>query len=311
MKMWFGVDIGGTSVKTAIIDDTGRLVAQQAIPTEAARGPEDLCLRLRDTLRRMAEAGGIDPRAIRGAGVGVPAFLDLAHGVVVEAINLGWREVPLAELLADVLDMPVSVDNDANLAALGEAWAGAGAGADTVLCTTVGTGVGGGVVIGGRLHHGANGMAGEIGHMRVVREGGLPCNCGQTGCLETVASATAIVREARDRQEAGLLPPDERIEGAEDVARLARDHEAARWVLETAGRWLGFGLAQAAVVLNPDVIVIGGGVSKAGDLLLQPVQAAFTEYAQRLVAEATSLRLAKLGNGAGVVGAARLAMQRA
>ncbi|SFU91344.1 ROK family protein [Alicyclobacillus macrosporangiidus] len=309
--MWFGVDIGGTSVKAAIVDDGGRLVAQQAIPTEAGRGPADLCLRLRETLRGMADACGMDPGVIRGAGVGVPAFLDLARGVVVEAINLGWREVPLAELLADVLGMPVSVDNDANLAALGEAWAGAGAGAHTVLCTTVGTGVGGGVVIGGRLHHGANGMAGEIGHMRVVREGGLLCNCGQTGCLETVASATAIVREARERQAAGMLPPDERIDGAADVARLARDHEAARRVLETAGRWLGFGLAQAAVVLNPDVIVIGGGVSKAGDLLLEPARAAFTESAQRLVAEATLLRLAKLGNGAGVVGAARLAMQRA
>ncbi|MCL6516833.1 ROK family glucokinase [Alicyclobacillus sp.] len=310
--MWFGIDIGGTSVKTALVDDAGTPLIKRALPTDPERGPEDLCRRLAETLRAMADAAGVDRRAVRGAGVGVPAFLDLARGEVVEAINLGWRGVPLADLMADALGLPVAVDNDANLAALGEAWTGAGAGAETVLCATVGTGVGGGVVIHGRLHHGANGMAGEIGHMRVVREGGLPCNCGQTGCLETVASATAIVREARDRQDAGLLPPEERILGAEDVARLARSgHEPARWVMETAARWLGFGLAQAAVVLNPDVIVIGGGVSKAGDLLLAPARAAFSEYAQRLVAEATSVRLARLGNDAGVVGAARLAMQRA
>lgn len=309
MTVYFGVDIGGTSVKTAIVTGKGTILSKKSFPTEAEQGFHHLCERLKDHLDRELVELGLSMTEVAGIGAGIPGFLDVEKGQVIEAVNLGWKNVDFRHIAHEFLRLPIAIENDANLAALGEAWIGAGQGADGVLCATVGTGVGGGLVIGGKIHRGKNGMAGEIGHM-VVDRGGLPCNCGNHGCLETLASATAIVRMAKEKQELGTLPRDCVISGAEDVFELAKAGvSAALEVIQVAGEWLGYGLSLASVTVNPDALVIGGGVSKAGDLLLKPVEAAFQKYSLPLVVEAAKIRLAKLGNDAGVIGAARLIMQ--
>ncbi|WP_067932721.1 ROK family protein [Alicyclobacillus kakegawensis] len=307
MKCYYGVDVGGTAVKTAVLDEDGVIMAKREFPTEAERGFEDLARRLSRILDELRQAAGLAVEDVRGVGVGVPAFLD--GDVVREAVNLGWHNVPLRQYLEDALRKPVRVDNDANVAGLGEAWKGAGAGARTALCVTVGTGIGAGIVIEGKIYRGMNGSAGEIGHM-VVRPGGRLCNCGNHGCLETLASASALVREAKRLQSVGELPDDLEIDGAQPIFALAEaGNKVAAGIIWDAGYWLGYGLASTATVLNPDVIVVGGGVSKAGEDLLRPVRAAFVEYSPARVHEAAEIRLARLGNDAGVVGAARLAAQ--
>ncbi|MCL6547527.1 MAG: ROK family glucokinase [Alicyclobacillus sp.] len=308
--IWLGVDVGGTHVKTALISGDGQPLVKQSFDTHPELGVEEFSDRLKAVVQTALASIGRDWSEVRGVGVGVPGFLDIDRGVIVEAVNLGWKDVPFVEVLERRLGLPLAMENDANVAALGEAWVGAGRGAASVLCVTVGTGVGGGIVLGGRLYRGVNGLAGEIGHL-VVDRGGIHCNCGKFGCLETVASATAIVREARHRQAAGEIPADAVIEGAEDVFRLARaGSEAARRVVEEAARWLGYGLALCADTLNPDAIVIGGGVSKAKDEWMVPVRAAFEEYALPLASQAAKLQVAELGNDAGVIGAARLIAQK-
>jgi glucokinase len=307
VAVYFGVDIGGTSVKTAFITGDGAVLSKSEFPTLADRGVVDLVQRLHHHAAGVADKLGLALSELAGVGVGVPGFLDDSRTTVVEAVNLGWRQVPLVSLLERQFGVPVAIENDANVAALGEAWRGAGVGKSNLLCVTVGTGIGGGIVIGGQLYRGRNGMAGEIGHLVVQRDGGVRCNCGQCGCLETVASATAIIRTAKER-----LPEAQgaEVRGASDVFRLAEQGVAiAREVILEAADWLGYGLALAAVTINPDGIVIGGGVSKAHDLFLNPVRAAFAKYSLPRVREVADLTAAALGNDAGVVGAVRLVQQ--
>ncbi|MCL6637184.1 MAG: ROK family protein [Alicyclobacillus sp.] len=306
MNVWFGADIGGTSVKAALLDDAGTLLASTRFATEPARGPEDLCKRLVQAMEACATQAGTSPSAVRGAGFGVPAFLDMASGTVAEAINLGWRNVPMYRLLAQAFPCPVALDNDANLAALGEAWVGAGRGAQSLLGVTLGTGVGGGIVLDGRVYHGANGMAGEIGHFTVQADG-WPCQCGRRGCLETVASATGLLRAGQAAWQAGQVAGGP-VQSAEDLCQRAAAGDAgALAVVRTAASALGYVLAQAAALLNPEVIVLGGGVAAAGEVLLAPVQTAFAAAALPRVRAATSIRFMQLGTDAGVIGASRLA----
>ncbi|MBX5435702.1 MAG: ROK family glucokinase [Alicyclobacillaceae bacterium] len=293
-----------------MVASSGQILNKRSFDTPPASGVEQLCACLNEALRQHLAATGLREANVAGAGVGIPGFLDVDRGVVVEAVNLGWRDVPLVAELERVLGLPVAIENDANLAALGEAWTGAGRGTYSVLCVTVGTGVGGGIVIGGRLYRGVNGMAGEIGHL-VVNRDGLPCNCGKRGCLETVASASAIVRAARDMQAQGRLAAGVAIEGAREVFELAAaGHEAARAIVNEAGHWLGYGLALCADTLNPDAIVVAGGVSKAREAWLRPVRDAFAAYALPRTRAAARLTLAALANDAGVIGAARLIAQQ-
>lgn len=311
VNVFYGIDIGGTTIKTALIAESGNIICKQSLDTRPELGVQAMADRLKDHMHDMLAESGLAGRHVLGVGAGVPAFFDVSRGVVVNAINLGWTEVPLVSVLQETFELPVAVDNDANLAALGESWQGAARGHANALCATVGTGIGGGIVVDGRLHRGAKGMAGEFGHLVVQRESGTRCNCGLYGCLETLASATAIVRAAKVLQVEGKLPADAALNGAEDVFLLAESgNEQARSVTDEAGHWLGYGLALLATAFNPDVIVIGGGVSRAGDVFLDPIRDAFRKNAVPLVWQACELRLATLCNDAGVVGAARLISQQ-
>ncbi|GAB6933220.1 ROK family glucokinase [Calditerricola satsumensis] len=317
-RLWIGVDIGGTAIKAGVVDEGGRIVEKREIPTATHEGPDRVLERLVNLIVELKSVADDAGAAVGGVGVGVPGpALDVERGVVIQAVNLGWENVPLRDrLVAGLPGLPVAVDNDANLAALGEAWTGGGRGAQDLLVITVGTGVGGGVVIGGRVHHGADGLAGEIGHVTVRPEGGHRCNCGKTGCLETEASATAIIREATAAAQSGrsarlaeALAQNGALTARDVVEAAQAGDGVAQAILAHAGQTLGLALANAANLLNPERIVVGGGVSHAGELLFAPLREAYRAYALPAVAKRPVVP-AELGNDAGLIGAACLAMQQ-
>jgi glucokinase len=303
-----GVDVGGTNVKAALVAKDGRVVASVSYSTEAEAGPEAFAKTLHHRLENLLKEAGLHKADVASVGIGLPAFLDVPKGIIEQAVNLHWTDVPIVDLVTAELDLPVMIDNDANLAALGEVWKGAGKNAKSALCVTLGTGVGGGIVLDGRVYRGVTTMAGEIGHISIKPDGEL-CNCGHYGCLETLASATALVR---DGVRAGLQSPrghDEPL-SAEDVFQLAESgDQAAQTVLSTMIHWLAVGLSTVANTLNPDTIVVSGGLVNAGDALLGPLRVEFSRTALHRVANGCKIVAAELGSSAGMLGAARLAWQ--
>ena len=290
----YGVDVGGTTIKLGLFDGRGSLLRRGSIPTDTSDRGANILPQISKWIRRQ----DVPLNQISGVGLGVPGPVR-RDGTVNRCVNLGWGVVPVAEELSGLLDgVPVRVANDANAAALGECWQGAGREMDSLLLVTLGTGVGGGLVLHGDVLAGAHGSAGEIGHMTVNPDETRLCSCGKRGCLEQYASAGGIVRLAR---EAGLL-----VESAKDVSDLAVwGNERARAVLEKAGRLLGLALSYAACLVDVDGILIGGGVAAAGEWLLNPVRDAFAANVFH-AASSTKLALASLGNDAGLYGAARL-----
>jgi len=313
LRKAIGVDLGGTFIKAALIDETGAILYKEEAPTLADKGPDDILLRIEQMIRVIADKNGLRVADLTGLGIAIPGFIDDSTGYADEVVNIGWRNVSVREPLKERLGISVAMDNDANAAALGEAWAGAGRGRRFALCVTLGTGVGGGVVIDGKVLRGANTMAGEIGHM-VMERGGAPCNCGPFGCLETISSATGVVRlpraavvAAQTGGRSSLLEHVEELTAADVFAAAEAGDPLANKVVDEAIETLAWGLGTAANVVNPEVIVVGGGMSKAGDRLFTPLRAAFPRYALRRVAIAATIVPATLGNDAGVVGAARSA----
>ncbi len=317
-KKWYvGVDIGGTTIKIAFMNTYGQILTKWEIPTNTSNEgkciPTDIS---RAIDHKIAELNEVKQK-LAGIGVGAPGFINLETGFIHKAVNIGWVDFPLKDLLELEMDLPVVIDNDANLAALGEMWRGAGKGATNLLAITLGTGVGGGIVANGNIIHGVNGMAGEIGHLTSIVKGGAPCNCGKTGCLETIASATGIARIAT---KAVTVQPEGKLRAifqqkgrltAKDVFDAAKQKdELALQVVDEISFHLGLAIANLANALNPEKIVIGGGVSKAGVVLIDHIYKHFQVYALPRVAEATQIVLATLGNDAGVCGAVWLIKQK-
>lgn len=312
--MYLGVDLGGTKILTALVDAGGRVLARERVVTPS-RGPEGVVDAIVGTVERVCAAAGVPLAAVAGVGVGAPGPMDPHTGVVFEPPNLpGWRDVPLGAMLAARLRARVFVENDANAAAMGERWMGAGRGADDLIYITISTGVGGGLVLRGRLYHGVTGTAGEVGHM-VIDPSGPRCACGRTGCLEALASGTAIARAARAAVEGGARTtlaalPAEAVT-AEAVAAAAREGDAvAREVYARAARALGIGIANLVNLLNPALVILGGGVADAGELLFGPVRRIVREEAFERPAAAVRIVPAGLGGLAGVVGAAAVVRDR-
>ena len=312
-----GVDIGGTTVKLAFIDLSGNVETKWEIPTNTSHGGETIVSDIGQAIRNKLNDSNIDVSKLIGVGIGAPGFIDVENGLIFEAVNLGWKNYPLKKEMENILGIPTFVDNDANLAAFGEMWKGAGTGAENLLCVTLGTGVGGGIIAAGEIVHGESGMAGEIGHIASVIENGVLCNCGKRGCLETVASATGIARsglEAIQSNPAGKLKTIFDLTGtltSKDIFEAAEEGDSlAVAVIEESCHHLGFALANLANALNPQTIVIGGGVSKAGEYLIKMIRKSFDQYAIPKISKETTIRTATLGNDAGVIGAAWLAKQR-
>ncbi|WP_232318270.1 ROK family glucokinase [Salisediminibacterium beveridgei] len=316
-NVYAGIDIGGTTVKMALIDEEGTIFDKWEIPTDKRESGKHI---LRDIAASLHQATGRlhNVHHILGAGVGAPGYIDVENGVIVEAVNLGWKNVAVSAELGEALGVPVFADNDANLAAAGEKWKGAGGDADNLLAVTLGTGVGGGIIAGGEILHGYAGLAGEIGHITVLKEGGAPCNCGKQGCLETVSSATGIARMAKEAlnqfdgesELKNIQTANGTIEAKDVFAEAAKGDELASSIVRESMDHLGFTLANLCNSLNPQVVVIGGGVSKAGEQLLEAMRGSFTRFSIPKIAQETEIKIATLGNDAGVIGAAWLAKQK-
>ncbi|QHW31954.1 ROK family glucokinase [Paenibacillus rhizovicinus] len=309
-KIVVGVDIGGTSIKVGICNIEGELLHTYEGPTEVEKGSDVVCENIAAYARLIVEQSTFEWDQVEGVGIGIAGFLDIPRGFVHKSVNLFFDNVPLKDILEEKLGKKVLVNNDANVAALGEAWAGAGRGISDCVCYTLGTGVGGGVIINGKIVEGSKGMAGELGHMAIVPDlEAIQCNCGNKGCLETVSSATGIIRMAKDAVERGDRTSLSFVENimAKDVidAAKAGDEVAAR-IVNRAAFYLGKSMATVSVVLNPQRFIIGGGVSKAGEFLFEQIREVFRKAAPDMAQVGVEIVPAILGNDAGVVGAAGL-----
>lgn len=305
-----GIDVGGTSVKIGIFETNGTMVHKWEVPTRKADGGDYILTDVADSITEVLKERNIPMEQVSGAGIGVPGPV-MPDGGVEVCVNLGWRDKnPQKELSTLLNGLPVKSDNDANVAALGEMWQGGGKGNEDIVMVTLGTGVGGGVVLGGKIVSGKHGLAGEIGHIHVRDEETEICNCGGAGCLEQVASATGIAREARRKMAINDMPSAMREYGdaitAKDVLDAAKAGDAlALEVVETFSRYLGQVLAQLSLTVDPEMFVIGGGVSKAGQFMIDIV-AKYYNYFTPMSKNKAAIGLAALGNDAGIYGAARL-----
>jgi len=307
-KYSIGIDLGGTSLKMGLVDDNGHVHHQIEQPT--LNDAEQALKQMAESCREISQQANIAWEQIDGVGIGLPGFLDIPNGLIVRLTNLGWENIPIKSIMEERLQKRVEIDNDANVAALGEAWCGAGAGVNDLVCVTLGTGVGGGVIVNGQLVYGCNGFAGEIGHI-LIDPDGVRCNCGQRGCLETIASATGIARIAREELAAGATSILPQNPTAYDVFQAAeKQDQVATKVLDIAISALARGFALISVVLNPARFVVGGGVAKAKDRLFVPLRKAYQQQAQKYTSQDVEIVPALLGNQAGFIGAARLVAVR-
>lgn len=315
MSVAVGIDVGGTKIAAAVVDDAGTIVARDRRPS-AADEPEQIVDTVVDMVTDL-----IRDHPVTGVGLAVAGFLDHAAGVVRFAPNIAWRDVPVGPQVAERIGLPVLLENDANAAAWGEFVFGPARDIDDMVFVTVGTGLGGGVVNDGRLVRGAHGIGGEIGHIRLVPDGHR-CGCGNRGCWEAYGSGTALVREARDLVASGSPlakalseacgGKPKKLTGPQVTQAAVEGDPASIELLADVGRWLGEGAADVAAILDPAMFVVGGGLSEAGDLLLGP---AVASYRRNLTGRGhrpeAAFELAALGQDAGVIGAATLALAAA
>ena len=308
MKKIYGIDVGGTTVKLGLFSEDGTLMEKWEIPTRTEENGKYILQDIGNAVKENAAKNNISKEDLAGAGVGVPGAV-LEFTKVNECVNLGWGSVNVGEELSEMIGCPVKVSNDANVAALGELWTGAAADYKSAVMVTLGTGVGGGIIIDGHIVDGSRGYGGEIGHMTVDPADDRVCNCGKTGCLELYASATGIVYETKKALEKSdadtALRSMENIT-AKDIFDLAKEGDAfAAEQVDKLGQKLALALGNIALMGDPEVFVIGVGVSKAGQILLDAVSRHFGTYTFGKAKEGKFV-LATLGNDAGIYGAASL-----
>ena len=308
-----GVDLGGTNLRVALLNSDGVILDKRKEATHASRGWKNVVERLAAAIssqRKIAIQRGLDVTTV---GVGAPGVIRMDMGVVVKSPNFpDWNNLPLRELLEKALHIPVFIENDANAAALGEQWRGAGRGIGSMILLTLGTGVGGGIVLNDKVWHGADGMAGEIGHMTLIPDG-RSCTCGNTGCLEMYASARGIVQSYCEELGKSIPKPLPVLKEvtSENVYQAARnDDPIAQRVMKDMGRMLGIGIANLINIFNPQMIVIGGGVRDAWPLFISATREEIMKRAFQVPAERTEIVPSLLGDDAGVVGAAAVALQK-
>lgn len=311
-KIAFGVDIGGTTVKLGVFKVDGTLIEKWEIPTRTTEGGKHIFTDIADSILKKMEALGYSKEDCVGVGVGAPGPVD-ANGVIYGAVNLGWGDVNLVENFGALLGMPVKAGNDANVAALGEFWKGGGQGYSNMVAVTLGTGIGGGIIIDGKLLAGSTGAGGEIGHIPVEENETESCGCGKTGCAEQYGSATGVVRLAKRRLALDNTPSSLR-KANKLSAKIVWDavkagDEVAIEVAKKFAYYVGKMLASIACVTNPQVFVIGGGVSKAGEVLFAYIRPEFEKHVFKNCKN-VAFKIATLGNDAGIYGAAKLIIEQ-
>jgi glucokinase len=297
-----GVDLGGTNLRAAAVSEKGKVLERVSVPAHYDAGPLQVVSEIVATIGKVRDK--IPQGTLRGVGIGVPGFIDIEKGIVVGSSNLpGFNDFPARDEIQRVLGIPIILENDANAAALGEKWIGAGQDVKDLILLTLGTGIGGGVITNGKILHGSHGMAGEFGHMTVYPDGN-PCGCGNNGCLEKHASATAIAAMGR------MMHFGQEINTAEDVFRLAEaGNERARWVFESMGRALGISLASLINAFNFPLYLISGGPLPAWDFFAPSMLAEVRKRSFTFARTGTRIERAQLGADAGLLGAAYLPFQ--
>ncbi len=316
-KRWVvGVDLGGTNIVVGLIPmEGGEVLGLRNMPTESVRGAKFVVDRMiglvEQSIAEVLSAHGGTREDIAGVGIGSPGPLDRKTGTVINTPNLGWRNFPLRDLIANAVHLPATLDNDANCATYGEWWQGAGRGTRTLVGLTLGTGIGGGIVLDGQIYHGCSDVAGEIGHM-TIDSNGRRCKCGNYGCLEQYASGPAIAVRAIEGIEAGAESVlVDMVNGRLEDITAATVYEATRQgddyateVMKDTAKFLGAGVASIINILNPEMVVIAGGVTRAGDTLFEPLRAEVRKRSFRSAQECCRIVSAELPGTAGVVGAA-------
>lgn len=310
-KYGFGVDVGGTTIKMGFFETDGKLLDKWELKTDTSNGGVNILSDIAKSIDNKLAQEAISKDDVQGVGVGVPGPVK-SNGVVNRCVNLGWGIVNVAEELGALTGLKVKVGNDANVAGLGEQWQGGAKGCQDVIMVTLGTGVGGGVIVEGKIVAGFNGAGGEIGHITVNPDEIEACNCGQYGCLEQYTSATGIVRMAKRKlaksDDATTLRNFEPLTAKDIFDEAKAGDEVAKELVDDLGKILGSALSNMAVVVNPEVIVIGGGVSKAGAILIDTVKEHFKESAFYALKD-TRFELATLGNDAGIYGCMAMVLE--
>lgn len=310
MRYGFGIDLGGTTVKLAYFDEQGTLLHKWEIPTDTSEGGSRILPDIAAAIDSYLQENQISRDAIIGIGIGVPGPVS-SKGVVNKCVNLGWGVFNISEKLSALTGLQVKAGNDANVAALGEYWKGGGAGCENMIMATLGTGVGGGIVVGGQVLHGAHGAGGEIGHLVLNRNETERCGCGKQGCAEQYCSATGLSTLAKRQLAAGEAPSSlgslEKIMAKDVFDAAAAGDAIAKAALEQYFSYLGEFLANLSCVIDPEVIVLGGGVCKAGQVLLDGIVPHFHKYVFHAASQ-VRFTIAELGNDAGAYGAFKLAL---
>lgn len=314
-----GVDMGGTKILSAVIDAEGQILGTAKVPTKADKGAAEVIDRIADCIRKAIDKSGVDSESIQAVGIGAPGPLDPATGVVIFAPNLGWKDVPLKAELEARVGFSTFVDNDVNVGTLGEHVFGAGRGVQNVVGIFVGTGIGGGIILNGKLFHGASKTAGEVGHI-IVKAGGPRCGCGRRGCLEAIASRTAmtkqfqkaILKKGKKSVISKLTGGDLRAIRSGVLAKAVRlNDKLTLKIFKKVTKYLGIGIGSIVNFLNPEMIVLGGGVVEAlDDTFLDDIRAAAKKYSLPNTLDGVQIVRAELGDNSGILGAAALARQR-
>ncbi|MBR6162342.1 ROK family protein [bacterium] len=311
-KYSIGVDVGGTNIKIALVDKTGSIVYSDTVPTRAEMGYEYTINNMKKAISDLIAQTKVSKDDISGIGFGFPGQIDCDKGIVLLAPNIpGWVNIPIAKIIEKEFSIPVKVDNDVRCAALAELNYGAGKGTTNMICITVGTGIGSGLIINGKIVRGASNVAGEIGHIKLQMHDGPLCGCGDTGCLEAFASGPAIVAMAQEYILGGKSTKYRELANPDItpyiVAEAAKQGDVvAKRIFEVIGEYIGIGLVSVINLLNPEKIVIGGGVADAGELLFGPIKRTIELRAMPIQAKAVQVVHAELGNTAGVIGASLL-----
>ncbi|MBQ4051810.1 MAG: ROK family protein [Oscillospiraceae bacterium] len=313
MKYYVGIDLGGTFIKAGVVDENCNIVAKASIPSAVDGDHEGLADRMVECAKMAMAELGLTIDDVESVGIGTPGAIDSKNGLVVYANNLAMKNTPLGEYMRARINKPVYVENDANVAAYGEALAGAAAGIDDVIVITLGTGVGGGIIAGGKIYTGFNQFGGELGHA-VVEYNGWPCTCGRKGCMEAYSSATGLIKMTRIAMAENpksklweVAPTMQDVNGKTAFDAMRMGDEAGTAVVDKYIRYLACGLANYVNIFQPEVLLIGGGICKEGETLLAPLRKLIAEEAYSIDGQPTcDLRVCKLGNDAGTIGAAML-----
>jgi len=310
------VDLGGTNIRVALVDLNGKIIEKKDTLTKTSQGYEIVIQQMKTLIWEVIRKTNTDIHQIWGIGIGSPGPLNTKTGVIIDTPNLGWKNVALKEAIEQEFHLPTYVDNDGNLAALGESWLGAGKGIENLVCLTLGTGIGGGIILDGKIFHGTNDSAGELGHV-IVEPNGLKCGCGNHGCMEAYASGPSIVRRTiLAIKEKGKTLINELVGGNLDKispfivyqAALKQD-ELANYIIKETGRYLGIGIISIVNVLNPQLVIIGGRVAQMGNLLLNFIKEEVAKRAYLEPCKQISIVLAQLGDDAGIIGATKMILK--